>query len=233
MLYPGDPMLFTQPSTDDRKDFELSVSGDDLIVFKSPALTTVSITKKDSKDSLDKIIEDLDLNLKQTLMSQDDHTETKQKITILKTLNNKLGLTKKTDIEKQLQSHKWLTKLIEDQLKTNKMYHTFGENFESDKLKNKFKNVTIRKRRLLPLTSEDKLKDFLSIYTQIPADRAKKIEAAKTVFSNIIKQILRESYKKFKIDYDQSLTLVKLKTNLMTTSPSDLKNRIKDLFGNL
>ena len=86
MLYPGYSMYFPQPSTDDRKDVELnvSVSGDDLIVFKSPALTAVSIAKKDLKDSLDKIIEDLDLNLKQTLMSSNDCTETKQKINILK-----------------------------------------------------------------------------------------------------------------------------------------------------
>ena len=70
--------------------------------------------------------------------------------------------------------HEWLTKLIEDQLKLNKTYHTFGKNFESNKLKNKFKNVTIRKKRLLPLTSEDRLKDLPSIYTKIPADRAQK-----------------------------------------------------------
>ena len=95
MLYPGDPIFFPQPSTDDRKDFELNVSGDDLIVFKSPALTVVSIAKKDLKDALDKIIEDLDLNLKQTLMSQDDCTETKQKINKLKNLNNRFGLIKK------------------------------------------------------------------------------------------------------------------------------------------
>ena len=50
----------------------------------------------------------------------------------------------------------------------------FGENFENNKLKNKFKKVTIRKRKLLPLTSEDRLKDLPSIYTQIPADRANK-----------------------------------------------------------
>ena len=77
MLYPADPMIFPQPSTDDRKDFELNVSGDNLIVFKSPALTVVSIAKKDLKYTLDKILEDLDLNLKQTLMSKDDRTETK------------------------------------------------------------------------------------------------------------------------------------------------------------
>ena len=80
----------------------------------------------------------------------------------------------------------------------------FGENFESNELKNKFKNVTIRKRRLLPLMSQDRLKDLPSIYTQILAERAKKIEAAKSVFSNIIKQIPPETYKRFKIGFDQS-----------------------------
>ena len=95
-------------------------------------MTVVSIAKKDLKDESDKIIEDLDLNLKQTWMSECDCTETKQKINILRNLNNRFGLVKKTDIEKQLQSHEWLTKLIEDQLKLNKTYHTFEENFESN-----------------------------------------------------------------------------------------------------
>ena len=84
-------------------------------------------------------------------------------------------MIEKGNIEKQLQSHEWLTKLVEDQLKLDKTtYHTFGENFESSELKNKFKNITIRKRKLLSLTSEDRLKDIPSIYTKIPADRAKK-----------------------------------------------------------
>ena len=103
-------------------------------------------------------------------MSQDDRTEIKQRTNILKNLNNRFGLIKKADIEKQLQSHEWLTKLIEDHVKLNKTYHKFGKNFESNELENKFKNVTIQKRRLLALTSEDRLKDITSIYTQIPAD---------------------------------------------------------------
>ena len=205
MLYPGDPMYFKQPSTDNRRDFELNVSRDDLIVFKSPTLNFVSIAKKDLKESLDKIIEDLDLSFKQTLTSEDDRTKTKQKINILKNLNKRFDLIKKTDIEKQLQSYEWLTKLVEDQLKLDKAtYRTFGENFESSELKNKFKNVTTRKRKLIPLTSEDRLKVIPSIYTKIPADPAKKIEGAKNVFSDIIKQIPPESYKKLKIDYNQS-----------------------------
>ena len=38
-------------------------------------------------------------------------------------------------------------------------------------MKNKFKNVTFRKMKLLPLTSEDRLKDLPSIYTKIPTDK--------------------------------------------------------------
>ena len=94
--------------------------------------------------------------------------------------------------------HEWLTQLVEDQLKQNKKYYSFGENFENRELKNKFKNVTVRTRKLLPLTSEYRLKDLTSIYTTILADRTKKIESAKEIFSNIIKRIPSESYKYLK-----------------------------------
>ena len=212
MLYPGDSIYFPQPSTDDRKDFELNVSGDDLIIFKSPTLNFVGIAKEEFRDFFDKIIEDLDLNLKETLMSEGDKIETKQKITIVKNINERFSSMKKADIEQQLQSHKWLNQLIEDQIKLNKTtYQNFGSEYKGDKLKNKFRNVTTRKKResfstanysslsahdVLPLTLEDRLRDIASIYTKIPADRAKKIAAAK--------QIPPESYKKSKIDYDQS-----------------------------
>ena len=56
----------------------------------------------------------------------------------------------------------------------------------------------------MPLTSEDRLKEMPSIYSLIPADETKKIESAKKIFSNIIKNIPPESYKKFKIDNEQS-----------------------------
>ena len=85
------------------------------------------------------------------------------------------------------------TLLVGGQLKQNKTYYNFGKNFENKELKNQFKNVTVRKRKLLPIISEDRL-----------ADCTKKIESAKEIFSNIIKRVLSESYKKFKIDYDQS-----------------------------
>ena len=49
-----------------------------MIVFKSPSLTFASVEKEELAVILNKIIEDLDLNLKQTLMSKSDKTETKQ-----------------------------------------------------------------------------------------------------------------------------------------------------------
>ena len=80
LLNPENQLFFLQPSTDNRKDFEVNVSGDDLIVFKSPALTTVIIAKKDLKNLLEKIIEDLDVNLTQLKMTEPDRIETRQKI---------------------------------------------------------------------------------------------------------------------------------------------------------
>ena len=128
---------------------------------------------------LNKTIEDLYLNLKQTLMSKSKKTEAKQKISLLKKINKRFDTIKKADIEKQLQSQEWLTQLVEDQLKQNKTYYNFGENFENKELKNKFRNVTVRKRKLLPLTSEDRLKDLPSIYTKIPGDCTKKLNLLK------------------------------------------------------
>ena len=46
LLYPGDPIYFPQPSTDDRKDFEINIPQNEMIVFKSLSLTFASIEKK-------------------------------------------------------------------------------------------------------------------------------------------------------------------------------------------
>ena len=193
LLYPGKLLYFPQPTTDDRTDFEINVSEWEMIVFKSPSLTFASVEKKELKTMLNKIFEDLGFNLKQTLMSNSDKTKTKKKNSLLKTFNRRLDIIKKADIEKQLQSHKWLAQLVEDQLKRNKTYYSFGENFENKELKTKFRNVMVKKRKLLPLTSEDRIKDLPSIYTKIPADCTKKMESAKEIFSNIIKRIPPES----------------------------------------
>ena len=120
MIYPNEPVYFPQPSTDDRKDFELNVSGDDLIVFKSPTLNYVGVDKKDLEDFFDNIIKDLNLNLKETLMSEENKIEEKQKLIILKNIKKRFSSMTKTDIEQRLKLHKWLKQLIEDQIKLNK-----------------------------------------------------------------------------------------------------------------
>ena len=56
--------FFPKPSTDDRKDFEIKVGGDDLILYKSPMLTTVNISRKNLKDDLNNILENLNANIK-------------------------------------------------------------------------------------------------------------------------------------------------------------------------
>ena len=196
MLDPENPIFFPQPSTDDRRDFEVNVSGDDFIVFKLPALTTLSIAKKDFKNSLEKVIEDLGLNLTQVKMNNNDRQETKQKINIIKKIIKRFDSTNKQNIEKQVQTHQWIRKLIEDQIQANKTYYTFDENFENSKLRKERGSITVRKRKLLPLTSEERLKDLPSIYAEIPTDWVKNIEAAKEFFSNMIKQVSPESYKK-------------------------------------
>ena len=90
MLYPRDPIYFPQPSTDDRKDFEINIPESEMIVFKLPSLTFASIKEKELKSALNNIIEDLGLNLKQTLMCKSDKTETKQKIALIKNFNKRL-----------------------------------------------------------------------------------------------------------------------------------------------
>ena len=119
-------------------------------------------------------------------MSEEDKIETKQKITIVENINKRFISMKKADIEQQLRSHKWLNQLIENQVKPNKTtYQNFGDEYKGNKLENKFRYVTTRKKRKsfstanyfplsahdeLPLTSEDRLRDIASIYTKIPTD---------------------------------------------------------------
>ena len=73
------PIDFPQPSTDDRRDFEIDIGENEMILFKSPSLTIGSVYKKELRNILNKIIADLDLNLTETLMSASDIQDTKQK----------------------------------------------------------------------------------------------------------------------------------------------------------
>ena len=136
------PIYFQQPSTDDRRDFKIDVAEKEMLLFKSPSLRTVSVYKKELRKILDKIIEDLDLNLTETLMSASDIQDTKQKKVILKQLIKRLKTAPKKDIEEQLVSHDWLQKLIDNQTELNK--NSFSFRHYDYNQKNKFKNVTKR-----------------------------------------------------------------------------------------
>ena len=81
---------------------------------------------------------------------------------ILKKLKKDLKTTPKENIEEQLESHGWLQELIENHLKPNENSFEFVQDYENKTHKNKFKNVTIRKKRLLSLTSSQ-LKTLLVI----------------------------------------------------------------------
>ena len=61
--YIDDIQFFPKPSTDDRKDFEIKVGGYDLIVHKSLMLTTANNSRKNLKDALNNILEDLNANI--------------------------------------------------------------------------------------------------------------------------------------------------------------------------
>ena len=59
----------------------------------------------------------------------------------------------------------------------------------------------------MPIISEKRLKELPSIYTEITADQANKIEAGKKVFDKIIKQA-PPTQKKFKIEYNKKVIFI-------------------------
>ena len=79
-----DIRFFPQPSTDDREDFEVNIGGDDLIVYKSPTLTTVYIATKDLENSWNNIVEELTANIVDFETDRGKHEETITKIRKLK-----------------------------------------------------------------------------------------------------------------------------------------------------
>ena len=120
----------------------------------------------------------------------------------------KIDSEEKQFIESKIDKNSWIKKLIDDQL-NEENYFTFGENFEEfepigntpkdEKIrKNPYDNVTSRKRKLLPITSERRLKELPSFYTEISTDQTRKITAAKNFFDKIIKQVPPTPEKTFK-----------------------------------
>ena len=230
-----DPTYFPQLSTDDRWDFEVDVENNEMILFKSPSLTAVvNIYRKDLNSILQNIGEDLHLNLQDMLMSPSSTQDTKQKKVILNQLIKRLETSSKKNIEKQIESHSWLKHLIDDQLNKHKdKSFSFGNYDDKTPNKNKFKNVTQRKKRYKPLYL--KYLEAPSIYSSVPTNKRKKIESAKDIFGDIIKNFPPENYKKFKIDYDPSnnLTFNWWDESYNKNSQDELLKRVNNLFNNL
>ena len=83
-------------------------------------------------------------------------------------------------------------------------FEPIGDTPQDEKVrKNPYDNVTTRKRKLLPITSERTLKELPSLDTEISTDQTKKITDAKKNFDKIIKQVLPTPEKRFKIHYDE------------------------------
>ena len=169
-----------------------------MVIFDSPFLeTSISIERKDLNNILENIAEDLDSNLQTLDMNKSEKLDTKQKKVIVKNIIQRLDKTPNKNIEKQLKSQKWLQSLVDDQLRIDNM-HTFG-NYLGSKYKNKFKNVTKRRKKIAPMTWVES--EEPSIDKLLPTNKRKSIESAKKIFGNIIKNVPPESYKKFKIEY--------------------------------
>ena len=84
------PIYFPQPSTDNRRDFEIDIGENEMMLFKSPSLTIASVYKKELRNILNKTIKDLDVNLTETLMSTSYIQDTKQKKINFKTTHKKI-----------------------------------------------------------------------------------------------------------------------------------------------
>ena len=196
------PIHFKQPSTDDRPDFKLNLTQDQIVVFKSPFLdTSISIEKKELNNILQNIAEDLDSNLQTLDMTASEKQDTKQKKVIVKNITQKLDRTPNKNIQKQLESQKWLQSLVDDQLNIDNVL-PFG-NYTKDKQENKFKNDTkIKRMRQKSSPMSWSSTEEPSINMLLPMDKRQSIQSAKKVFSNIIQNVPPENYKKFKIQYD-------------------------------
>ena len=146
--------LFPKPSTVDRKDFEIKVGGDDLIVYKSLMLTTVNISRKNLKDTLNNILEDLNANI-EDFQTHSGQKTNRRRIRKIKKIINKIDSEEKQFIESKLAANSWLKKLIDDQLKNEENYFTFGENFqEFEPTGNTPKDEKIRKNPYVTLCND-------------------------------------------------------------------------------
>ena len=99
--YVNDFNYFLSLSTSDRKDFEIKVSEGDLIAYKSPLPTSVNMSKKQLKYALNKILEDLNANIKDFTTIHDEDQNLKR-IRKIEQFINKIDLIIKEKSKKNL-----------------------------------------------------------------------------------------------------------------------------------
>ena len=120
-------LIFPQLSTDDRKDFELNIAGDDLIItFKSTTLKTVNISRKELKNTLNNIINDLHANVSD-FKTKSNTKATQRQVKKIKNLTEKVNKGDKQHMESRLSSENWIKKLIDNQIYLESNYYTFDE----------------------------------------------------------------------------------------------------------
>ena len=77
-----------------------------------------------------------------------------------------------------------------------------------------YENIATQKgKQVMPITSEKRLKELPSIYTEIPADQTGKIEGTKTFFDKIIKQVQDTPKKNINIQYKKIIIVIISKKN--------------------
>ena len=101
-------ITFMPLSPNDRKDFEVNVSGDELIVFRSPVLKTVNISRKELKKSLINIIQG-------NILTRRQHQAVSKLIEKIEKGGNSEEISKRINL-------KWLKNLVEDQLQKESGY---------------------------------------------------------------------------------------------------------------
>ena len=132
-----------------------------MIVYKSLMLTTLNISRKNLKDTLNNILEDLNANI-EDFQTHSGQKTNRRRIRKLQKIISNIYSEEKQLIESKLDKNSWIKQLIDDQLHKEN-YFPFGENFQEFELillrtkknrKNRYDNVTTRKRKLLPIISE-------------------------------------------------------------------------------
>ena len=99
-----------------------------MIVYKSLMLTTLNISRKNLKDTLNNILEDLNANI-EDFQTHSGQKTNRRRIRKLQKIISNIYSEEKQLIESKLDKNSWIKQLIDDQL-NKENYFPFGENFQ-------------------------------------------------------------------------------------------------------